>query len=423
MNKLMIGLFVCIHLGLQAQTRNLKVSVYFNTDQATLRKDAKQTLDRLVDSLKGLEVKRIVTSGNTDSDADSAYNQALSERRTTAVINYLLSQKVAKELFVKSSFGEQKPITTNDSEPGKQRNRRVDIVVVYVLPPKKTVVPVAKIDTVVQVVAQKRVESPDPCKKDTTIVLKSGIQLVFNRCEYLDKVACLEIQEIADPESAMNAGLSTDNSRVVSMASCGMIQFGTKAGAGAGCDFDCFKTAVKVRFPVPDKTCMPCASSRGPMLYDANNQGSWEASKENLKRVKIDGVEYYQYEMKCPFGKKNCDCVVPQKKIQIKTRARYKIVSLQLSKDCPFTVSNFQIKKHRKHVTKKRGVPCYMGDAQVHAVLVNRAGDTIRVEGITLKELQPRKFFPRCKSEEKEKWLLVFKRRPGVLYRKYKLKI
>lgn len=402
-----------------AQVKNIKMSVYFDVDKAILRKDAKQTLDRLADSIKGLDIKRIVTKGNTDSDADSLYNQALSERRTDAVTNYLVNKKVAKSLFTKESFGELKPITANDSDEGKQKNRRVDIIVVYTEKKIKPAPVVEKKDSVPSIIKPQPVVTKDPCTKDTVIQLKSGIQLQFNLCEYLSMKDCMDIQEIMDPETAMNEGLTTEDVQMMPMASCGMINF--QVADSPECKGGCFNKPVKVRFPVPKTNCLPCSNGRAPRMFDVNPDGTWSRTNEPLKKVVINDVEYYQYEVKCPNSKKNCDCGVESKKVKLKVNRKYKIVSVQLSNDCPFTISCFRVKKYRKHVTKKSFIPCYMGGSNVHAVLLNKAGDTIRVEGIKLDQLTKRRLFPRCKTNRILLWGFL-PHKDGILFRKYKMK-
>lgn len=421
MNRLLLLWFFTFFGFLSiAQTRNIKMCVYFDVDKAVLRKDAKQTLDRLADSIKGLDIKRIVTKGNTDSDADSLYNQALSERRTDAVTNYLVTKKVAKSLFTKESFGELKPITSNDSDTGKQKNRRVEIIVVYTVKKEPKPAPVIeKKDTVPPKVISTPTVAKNPCTKDTIIKLKSGIELQFNLCEYLSMKDCLDIQEIMDPETAMNEGLTTEDVQMMPMASCGMINF--EIASRSDCKVNCFNKPVKVRFPVPKSNCMPCSNGRLPRLFDVNDDGTWNRSEDQLKKVTIEGVDYYQYEVTCPSKRKNCDCRVEAKKVKLKTSRKYKIVSLQLSNDCPFTISSFKVKKYRKNVTKKSRIPCYMGTSKVHAVLLNRAGDTILVEGLTLDQLTKRKLFPRCKTNRILLWGFL-PHKDGILFRKYKLK-
>jgi OOP family OmpA-OmpF porin len=65
--------------------------------------------------------------GHTCWIGTEAYNQGLSERRATAVINYLVSQGVAKERLTMKGFGETKPAASNETREGRELNRRVEV--------------------------------------------------------------------------------------------------------------------------------------------------------------------------------------------------------------------------------------------------------------------------------------------------------
>jgi outer membrane protein OmpA-like peptidoglycan-associated protein len=60
----------------------------------------------------------------------SDYNQALSLRRATAAVNYLVAQGVAPSRLRAVGRGETEPIATNDTEAGRQSNRRIEIAIV-----------------------------------------------------------------------------------------------------------------------------------------------------------------------------------------------------------------------------------------------------------------------------------------------------
>ena len=66
-------------------------------------------------------------SGHTDGKGSVAYNQKLSEQRAKAVYDYLIERGVAPERIQAEGRGESQPIDTNDTEEGRQNNRRVEI--------------------------------------------------------------------------------------------------------------------------------------------------------------------------------------------------------------------------------------------------------------------------------------------------------
>jgi OmpA-OmpF porin, OOP family len=132
-----IVLFACLlSLGVSAQPV-LKRCVYFDTDSFALRDDGIRTLEKLVDTLTGFRSFEVHIKGNTDAVGDSLYNATLSEKRSQAVYDYLRSRKMCGCKLKVESFGESRPVADNNSETGKQRNRRVEIYVV--IPAKKTI--------------------------------------------------------------------------------------------------------------------------------------------------------------------------------------------------------------------------------------------------------------------------------------------
>ena len=69
-------------------------------------------------------------AGHTDSVGSEAYNQQLSQRRAESVRNYLLDLGVDPDQLTAVGYGESKPIRSNDTEEGRERNRRVEFNVV-----------------------------------------------------------------------------------------------------------------------------------------------------------------------------------------------------------------------------------------------------------------------------------------------------
>jgi outer membrane protein OmpA-like peptidoglycan-associated protein len=102
--------------------------VLFDTDQATLKPGAAETINRLADFLARNETTRIRIEGHTDSTGDDAYNSELSRRRAQAVADALLANAVPSTRVEVTGRGEGYPVATNDTPAGRQQNRRVEIV-------------------------------------------------------------------------------------------------------------------------------------------------------------------------------------------------------------------------------------------------------------------------------------------------------
>jgi OOP family OmpA-OmpF porin len=92
--------------------------------------DSIAILDQAVDTLKRYPDIKVEVAGHTDSKGTDEYNQSLSERRARIVFDYLTSHGVdAARLDGPVGFGESKPIDTNDTDSGRQRNRRTELSV------------------------------------------------------------------------------------------------------------------------------------------------------------------------------------------------------------------------------------------------------------------------------------------------------
>ena len=106
----------------------LDSGILFDVDKYDVRPEAEEVLKNLVIVLKEADIKAFEIDGHTDSDAGDKHNQILSENRANAVKNFLASQDITAEITIKG-YGESRPIASNDTPEGKQKNRRVEIVI------------------------------------------------------------------------------------------------------------------------------------------------------------------------------------------------------------------------------------------------------------------------------------------------------
>lgn len=101
----------------------------FAFDSSTLLNTA--DLSPLLDFVKeNPSVSKIYIEGHTDSRGDDAYNLKLSRERADAVKNYLVENGISKELISATGYGKARPVASNDTQRGRQLNRRVEVTVV-----------------------------------------------------------------------------------------------------------------------------------------------------------------------------------------------------------------------------------------------------------------------------------------------------
>jgi outer membrane protein OmpA-like peptidoglycan-associated protein len=101
----------------------------FDVDSSRLRDESKKNLDNLASSLSNFGDSKLLLVGHTDSQGTDEYNLALSRRRADAVGVYLQSRGVSGARVQMSGRGETEPIASNDSDLGRQQNRRVEAAI------------------------------------------------------------------------------------------------------------------------------------------------------------------------------------------------------------------------------------------------------------------------------------------------------
>jgi outer membrane protein OmpA-like peptidoglycan-associated protein len=103
--------------------------VLFDTGQSTLKAGAQSTIDRLAEFLRSSPESTVVIEGHTDSVGGEDYNMQLSQRRADAVRTELLNRNISGDRVTSAGKGESAPIASNDTDAGRQQNRRVEIII------------------------------------------------------------------------------------------------------------------------------------------------------------------------------------------------------------------------------------------------------------------------------------------------------
>jgi outer membrane protein OmpA-like peptidoglycan-associated protein len=101
--------------------------VYFNTDKATLRESSYDALNDLVAAMRTNKAMQVEIAGHTDDRASAKYNRDLSQRRAESVKAYLVENGIAEGRIEAKGYGEAEPVASNETEEGRQKNRRVEV--------------------------------------------------------------------------------------------------------------------------------------------------------------------------------------------------------------------------------------------------------------------------------------------------------
>ena len=108
----------------------LKSDFSFDFDSAVIKPGAEDEIARIAAVLIKYPQTNISIEGHTDSKGAEEYNMDLSKSRAEAVKNSLIGRGLTSSRLQTIGFGESKPVATNDTEAGRQQNRRVRIVIV-----------------------------------------------------------------------------------------------------------------------------------------------------------------------------------------------------------------------------------------------------------------------------------------------------
>lgn len=104
-------------------------NIFFDVGKASLRPESYPELDRLAGLMTQNSKMQIEISGHTDNVGSDEANLKLSEDRSKAVTEYLVSLGIKTERILYKGYGETKPLASNDNEEGKQLNRRVEFTI------------------------------------------------------------------------------------------------------------------------------------------------------------------------------------------------------------------------------------------------------------------------------------------------------
>lgn len=104
-------------------------NVFYDFDKATLRPESSSELDALVQLLKDNATLHIELGSHTDDKGADDYNLKLSDARAASVVAYLVGKGIALERLMVKGYGESAPVATNETEEGRQQNRRTEFKV------------------------------------------------------------------------------------------------------------------------------------------------------------------------------------------------------------------------------------------------------------------------------------------------------
>jgi len=104
-------------------------NVFFDFDKWDLRPESYIELNRVVKLLAENPAIEIEMAAHTDSRGSDEYNFKLSDNRAKSVMDYIISKGIPVDRITSHGYGESKPVSTNDTDDGRQLNRRVEFTI------------------------------------------------------------------------------------------------------------------------------------------------------------------------------------------------------------------------------------------------------------------------------------------------------
>ncbi|MFM7106545.1 MAG: OmpA family protein, partial [Flavobacteriales bacterium] len=105
-------------------------NVFFDSGKSELKQESQVELNKLAELLQANPDKNIEIGGHTDDVGSDENNQALSQQRSEAVVNYLTTKGIIASRLTAKGYGESKPVASNSSEEGRAQNRRTEFKIV-----------------------------------------------------------------------------------------------------------------------------------------------------------------------------------------------------------------------------------------------------------------------------------------------------
>jgi OOP family OmpA-OmpF porin len=105
--------------------------ILFEVDKAVIRPESFDLMNEITQVVQdNPRIKKISIEGHTDDDGSKNYNKKLSQKRANSVMAYLVEHGVEAERLTAIGYGEDVPLVINDSDENKEKNRRVEFLIV-----------------------------------------------------------------------------------------------------------------------------------------------------------------------------------------------------------------------------------------------------------------------------------------------------
>lgn len=115
-----------IYKRIKLNGKYVATGIHFDKSKASLKQESMKVINAIAEVMIDYPKLRLSVEGHTDSDGEDNFNQKLSEERAKTVRKQLIMLGIDKKRLKSIGWGEKKPITNNNTEENKAKNRRVE---------------------------------------------------------------------------------------------------------------------------------------------------------------------------------------------------------------------------------------------------------------------------------------------------------
>ena len=106
-------------------------NLFFDVDKYELKEKSSPELQKVLRFLKENPSLRVEIGGHTDNSGSAAHNRELSEKRARSVYDFLILHEIDRARLILKGYGPDRPLASNDSEQGRQQNRRIEFRILH----------------------------------------------------------------------------------------------------------------------------------------------------------------------------------------------------------------------------------------------------------------------------------------------------
>ena len=263
--------FVLITTGMSAQSSS--TDFFFGYKKSTLTSEHIATLEQLFEEHKD-DSSTIKIIAHCDSVGGSDYNVGLGQSRLNLFVNFYTSKGIDAGRITEVNNGSSNPLASNDTEEGREQNRRV---VIQYFGTGSAPDEVEETEDPEEEIAQ-----ADDCSKDTMVNLAGGAILKMNTCEFNKYSSCFSINVLRTPEKLRKSIYTTMGMSGQVMSTAGIVEVKL-------CDDKELENFLSVYVPISKD----CKTQVHPDLWTNFGKGVWNSRTAKAQIDSVKGQAYY----------------------------------------------------------------------------------------------------------------------------------